>query len=195
MKSKIYVPIVVAIAVIAAGASYASPYWTVYEMKSAIDARDAAAFSAYVDFPSVRESMKGQVLGKFQEKMANARNGSNGFAAFGAMLGMGIVNQVIDTMVTPDGVMAIMSSGTAAPDKREPAALPSSPASPETTSPSGSSEASQDAKAKYDIGYQSWSTVIASARNGDSSAVRLVFKREGIWSWKLSGIDFSELHL
>ncbi len=188
-----YVPIAVAIAVIAAGASYASPYWTVYEMKSAIDARDAEAFSPYVDFPSVRESLKGQILGKFQEKMAKAQSGSNGFAAFGAMLGMGIVNQVIDTMVTPDGVMAIMSSGTASTDKREAPSpsVSSAPATPEAASPGSRT----DANAKYDIGYQNWSTVIASARNGDSSSVRLVFKREGIWSWKLSGIDFSDHHL
>jgi hypothetical protein len=44
------------------GFYFGSPYWTFYRLRSAIGAQDADALRRYVDFPALRESLKGQFL-------------------------------------------------------------------------------------------------------------------------------------
>jgi Protein of unknown function (DUF2939) len=47
--------ILIGLAVVALVAtSYASPYWTLREMRNAIAEKDADAFSSHVDFPALR---------------------------------------------------------------------------------------------------------------------------------------------
>ena len=41
-----------------AAATWASPHWQLYRMYAAVEARDAAAVAAYVDFPKLRASVK-----------------------------------------------------------------------------------------------------------------------------------------
>ncbi|MEK6363895.1 MAG: hypothetical protein V4765_31570 [Burkholderia cenocepacia] len=50
-------------------------------------------------------------------------------------------------------------------------------------------QANSTPKVDYSVRYKNWSTVTATARKGTEDQVTLVFKRDGLWSWKLSGID------
>lgn len=184
---------------IAAGiaSSYASPYITMYQMRSAMADKDADSFSSHVDFPSLRESLRGQFLTMVQSKLANSPDmKGNSFAGLGMMVAMGFANQLIDTMVTPAGVMTMMAQGTAKP--AHPADVPAAPASsaaPTEATPAGSDvgatpdQANSTPKVDYSVRYKNWSTVTATARKGTDDQVTLVFKRDGLWSWKLSGID------
>lgn len=159
--------------------SYASPYLTMHQMRTAMLDQDADAFSSHVDFPAVRESVRAQFMMMIQNKLANSPEmKDSAFSAVGMMLGMGIVNQMIDTMVTPAGVMTMMAQAgpkTAAP-ATTPAALESDNAKPAQ-------------KVDYSISYKDWSTVSASAKKGAADPVVFVFKRDGLWSWKLSGVN------
>ncbi|MCA3782911.1 MAG: DUF2939 domain-containing protein [Burkholderia sp.] len=184
---------------IAAGvaSSYASPFITMYQMRSAMTDKDADSFSSHVDFPSLRESLRGQFLTMVQSKLANSPDmKDNSFAGLGTMVAMGFANQLIDTMVTPAGVMTMMAQGAAKP--AHPADAPVAPASsaaPTEATPAGSDsgaaphEANTAPKVDYSVRYKNWSTVTATARKGTNDQVTLVFKRDGLWSWKLSGID------
>ena len=40
----------------------AAPYITVYQMKSAAESRDGEALSEHIEFPSVRQSLKDQMI-------------------------------------------------------------------------------------------------------------------------------------
>ncbi|WP_423379137.1 DUF2939 domain-containing protein [Burkholderia sp. LMG 32019] len=101
--------VVVAVAVIAAiGYAYASPYVALGRLKSAIDARDAQAISEYVDFPSLRISLKQQVTEELMRRI-DAVKKNNPFAVIGALIGSALIGPLVDAYSTPEGVAALMS--------------------------------------------------------------------------------------
>ncbi|RXV73754.1 DUF2939 domain-containing protein [Burkholderia stabilis] len=100
---------VLAVAVIAAiGYAYASPYVALGRLKSAIDARDAQAISEYVDFPSLRISLKQQVTEELMRRI-DAVKKNNPFAVIGALIGSALIGPLVDAYATPEGVAALMS--------------------------------------------------------------------------------------
>ncbi|NTY37417.1 DUF2939 domain-containing protein [Burkholderia diffusa] len=101
--------VVLAIAVVAAiGYAYASPYVALGRLKSAIDARDAPAISEYVDFPSLRISLKQQVTEELMRRI-DAVKKDNPFAVIGALIGSALIGPLVDAYATPEGVAALMS--------------------------------------------------------------------------------------
>lgn len=175
--------IIAAVGILAVGAvtSYCSPYWTMHEMRSAIVDNDADGFSSHVDFPALRENLRAQMLTMMQRKMGNDPDlKGNGFAALGMVMVMGIMNQMIDTMVTPAGVMTMVSQGKAKPP------TPDDMQSAGTNQPQTSSGAEPK---NYSVRYKDWSTVIATTNEGSAEPIAFVFKRDGLWSWKLAGIN------
>ncbi|EDT40629.1 hypothetical protein BamMEX5DRAFT_3589 [Burkholderia ambifaria MEX-5] len=101
--------VVLAVAVlVAVGYAYASPYVTLGRLKSAIDARDAQAVSEYVDFPSLRISLKQQVTEELMRRI-DAVKKDNPFAVIGALIGSALIGPLVDAYATPEGVAALMS--------------------------------------------------------------------------------------
>ncbi|MBN3748010.1 DUF2939 domain-containing protein [Burkholderia sp. Se-20373] len=101
--------VVLAVAIVAAiGYAYASPYVALGRLKSAIDARDAQAISEYVDFPSLRISLKQQVTEELMRRI-DAVKKNNPFAVLGALIGSALIGPLVDAYATPEGVAALMS--------------------------------------------------------------------------------------
>lgn len=88
---------------------YASPYIALYSIKNAAEQKDADKLSGYIDFPSVKQSIKDQVKVAMVEEIA-ASDEQDGFEALGTMLAAAMVDPIIDGVVTPDGV-ALMLQG------------------------------------------------------------------------------------
>jgi hypothetical protein len=165
---------------IAAGLVYASPYWTVHQMRQAIIEKNAAKFSEHVDFPVLRENLKAQFMLNVTEKMDTPEMKDNPFATFGKMMAVGLVNQMVETMVTPNGVMVMLESAKAKPEM----------ASGTSSASEGVSTAGNEKKpVEYTLSYQDWSTVKAHPKTADASEGTFIFKRDGLLSWKLSAID------
>jgi hypothetical protein len=89
----------------AGGWAWGSPYWTVWQLRKAADARDVAAISARVDYPAVRESLKAQLRSRLV-------NGA-GLDALSAVLARRFAEPVIDAAVTPEGMQAIFATAAA----------------------------------------------------------------------------------
>lgn len=178
-----------AVAVIAIGAvtSYASPYWAIYQMRSAIEQRDPEKFSQYVDYPALRENLKAQLLPSLQGPMQSPQLKDNPFAGLGQMIGLAMVNTLVDTMVSPAGVMALMAGEkpAAQPPARQPPTSAPAPESPRK-------EAARDAL-KYDVSYRSWNLVQATATKDNGDAIVADLRRDGLWSWKWVGIRIPDL--
>lgn len=106
--------VVVMVMAFVGGYWYYSPYLVMKSLRDAAQRKDADAFNERVDYPKVREGLKGQIAAMMAEEAASS---NDGFAAFGAMLGMFLANQMVDALVRPESVMRAMQSGEMRPDQ------------------------------------------------------------------------------
>ena len=90
---------------------YWSPFLAIREMQFAAKANDADAFNSHVDYPRLRESVKGQFSALMAEQIGKSTDSKNPFAALGTMLGLAMVDKFVDAMVRPEVVMRGMQSG------------------------------------------------------------------------------------
>lgn len=151
---------------------YASPYLAMKSMQAAAEAKDADAFNDYVDYPRLRESIKGQLAAMVTEKLGASDNGAQ---SFGAALGMAMLGPMVDAFVRPEVVMKAMQEG-----KMQPKA---------GAGGDGSSQANLE-PVKWDIQRKGVNKVIAY---GGSEAVAskkpgFVFERVGFASWRLTEV-------
>lgn len=183
MNKKILVSSGVVIAVLFAIGVYFSPHITLYQMKKAIDENDAEAFSEHVDFPALRENFKGHLLAEMGKQMNSSEMQDNPFAAFGQALAMSLINPLIDTLISPAGVQAMMEQGTT-----KPAEIPQSgkPAMPDPTPPT---EENKEKRPEYDVSYTKWDKVMVKNEDASTDQGTFVFTRHGLWNWKLSAIE------
>jgi hypothetical protein len=123
MKSKTVAYGVIGLAVAVAAYWYWSPYLTVRQMRSAAIAGDADTFNDHVDYVRLRESLKGQLSAALAQRMGEQPASDNEFAkagsALGAMLGMAMVDRMVEAFVRPEIVMRAMQEGRMAPKKQD----------------------------------------------------------------------------
>jgi hypothetical protein len=158
---------------LALGTSAASPWWTLHRLQSAVARRDAEAVSAQVDFPALRASVKGQLLAAMGRNGGESK-GDNPFAAIGSAFALALVNPLVDAVVSPAGVSAMVEHGRIEIAKPERA--------PEAADP----EPVHDTP-RYRLAYRGLNRFAVTAQDGGS----FVFRRAGPWSWKLAGIEMA----
>jgi hypothetical protein len=176
MKNKLVIGGAI-IALLLAGASYVSPHWTLYQMRIAIEKRDVDAFSEHVDFPALHESFRGQMMAAFNQKMGGDKADGNPFAAMGQALATALASPVIDAMVTPAGVIAMMNSGIPKPIQAIVTTAMKLPSSEPTTMP------------QMRVSYRGWGKLMVQPADSHEGAGSFVFKRQGLWSWRLSAVE------
>ena len=156
---------------------YASPYIALYNIKNAAEQKDADKLSGYIDFPSVKQSIKDQVKAAMAEELA-ASDEQDGFEALGTMLAAAMIDPLVDGLVTPDGV-ALMLQG-------------------QKLDFDSSNDSSED-KAKinnedidYKAGYLSFNRFKVQIIDADDSdeSLDVIMHRDGL-SWKVTRISFS----
>ena len=177
MQKKWIAAAVAVLAIVSVGWYFGSPYWTLKQMRDAAVARDAETVAEYVDFEGVRSSLKEQLNAKMAAEMARQRgqNADNPFGAMGAMLAGGIVNQLVDAVVTKEGVRQMMIAGRPLnPDTRQSAREDSKPAD-WTITRNGFSQFTLTVKPESDQPVD------------PKHIVHLVFERDGL-SWRLHEI-------
>ena len=157
---------------VAAATSFASPWWSLHRLRDAVARHDADAVSAQVDFPALRASVKDQLQASIGRDVASA-DGGNPFAEIGRKFAMAVANPLIDAAVSPEGVAAMVEHGKISIAKPAPA------------SDAPGTEPPQE-KPRYAVHYRGWDRFAVTARDGGS----FIFRRAGLWSWKLAGVDF-----
>ena len=174
---KKFLPWLVGLFVIFAIYLYASPYLVLNSIKNAAQQGDADKLSGYIDFPSVKQSMKDQVKAAMVEELA-ASDEQDGFEALGTMLAAAMIDPLIDGLVTPDGV-ALMLQGQKLDfdlnnDKPE-------------DKPKAKNE-DIDYKAGY-LSFNGFKVQIIDANDPDES-LDVIMHRDWL-SWKVTRINFS----
>jgi len=174
---KKFLPWLVGLLVIFAIYLYASPYIALYNIKNAAEQKDADKLSGYIDFPSVKQSIKDQVKAAMVEELA-ASDKQDGFEALGTMLAAAMIDPIIDGLVTPDGVALMLQGQKLVFDLNN-------------DTPEGVPEAKND-DIDYKAGYLSFNRFkveIIDANDPDES-LDVIMHRDGL-SWKVTRISFS----
>jgi hypothetical protein len=169
-KSKARFAVVAAAAlIIAAGATwyFASPPWTLHQMKAAADANDPNALNTYIDYPALRENLRAEIMGQLRAK---TKKDKSGFGGLGRAIATAAIGPMIDGFVSPAAIRAALMA------KRDQA---------------HSALATQAALALHVpddplIVRRGLSKFLVATKQQPTSG--LVFKRHGLW-WKLSGVE------
>lgn len=179
-RNKFVVPAIIA-AVVFCILYFVSPYWSLYQMRRAVENNDGVYVSDHVDFPQLRESLKAT----FKTQMAKevAKKDTDGMEAFGAALGAMMIGPMVDALVTPEGLLAMMQ-GKSLDEIEEPSKRPG-----EAKPPAAKGEKMNVAKMGYEK-LNRFVVKVADTEQGkaDKDSLTLVFLRSGLLSWKLAGI-------
>ncbi len=140
-------------------------------MKSAAEARDAAKFSSYVNFPALKDSLKASFNAKMVLEVQKKKDG-NPFAALGVAMAAALINPMIDALVTPESLAMMMKGEKPGPGRN-------------TTAPPQSEPNTETA-----MSYESFDRFIVTIKKKEEAGepIGFVFKRDGLFSWKLSAI-------
>lgn len=178
----------VLVAVVVASYWYWSPFLAMNQMAQAAEEKDADSFNSFVDYPRLRESLKGQFQARMGASFA-AQSEENPFAGLGAMLGMAMVNQMLDAMVRPEFVMRAMQEGKVRLERDR--AYEDTQSAPSTANGGGPSEAERkELKLVHDRkGVDKVVSYIVDPNRPSaplSERVSFVFERSGFATWKMT---------
>ncbi|WP_019672672.1 DUF2939 domain-containing protein [Psychrobacter lutiphocae] len=155
---------------------YASPYLVLRNIKNAAVEGNADVLSDYIDFPSVKQSLKDQINAQIMEDVA--KEDTDGFEALGAMMASAMIDSIVDKIVTPDG-LALMVQGKK-PLFDESDAETSASDSPDTAD----NRPNIDYKTSY-VNYKTFKVTLLNENGSDP--VDIIMRRDGL-SWKVTRI-------
>ena len=177
--------LLIAVAAATGGYWYYSPMLSMKSMQSALEQRDADAFNQHVDYERLRESFKGQMSAMMAEQMGSS--GTSGAGALGAMLGLAMVNQMVDAFIRPEVVMRLMQSGEMDSAGRDGRPKQSSGSSGPSGS-KGTPDSGDDIR--WEVERKGFNRVIAyrmeSGETDTTRALGVVFERYGFSQWKVT---------
>lgn len=172
-RSKIIIAAAVVLLIAGAGWYFASPAYSMSQLRDAAVEGDEAALEEQIDFPKVRESLKKQMRALLAAAIAKPENQENGFAQMGAMLGMAMIDPMIEGFVTPESMAAMIKQG-----KMQRAQAPAE----------APAEEPQDELADWTIERDGLSRFTATPEVPTGEAApTMVFERDGL-GWDLVGI-------
>lgn len=152
-----------------------TPHLTANAMRTAAQERDSAKLSGYVDFPALKESLKGSFNAKLAAGVATDAD-NNAFAALGAAMAAALINPMIDALVTPESLAMVMQGEK-----------------PDASAVDGGTPDDREPDADISMAYESFDTFVVTVtkRGEEQEPVGLVLRRDGVFSWKLSAIRMS----
>lgn len=169
--------------VLLAGAAVvgAAPYYTAHQLRQAVQVGDANSLAQHVDFPKVREGFKTQLSDSLLRHVPDSAK-SSAWASVGAAVANAAADQALGALVTPDGVMSLLSG-------RLPVALPSWGA--ENPPPTAPVPPPQDPQPKAQAKYLSWDQFQVRVPVGERW-VRVLLSREGVLTWRVTQVSLPE---
>jgi Protein of unknown function (DUF2939) len=176
----------IAIVLLFIGGYYGSPYWALHQMQAAGRAGEGDRLATYVDFPAVRESLKSQMQAMMVTRLQGDSMKDNPFAALGMALAGGMVNTLVEGMVTPESLANMVSSGKVEADK----GTASAPAAGDTTSGKQTAQ-----RPRVERRYEGMDVFHVEMHDPDTDKLMLtlVLNREGWFGWKLKSVRMPAL--
>ena len=171
MRRRVYVATALVVLVVGIAVYLGSPFLAVEQLKDALQSGDRDRLEQVADFPAMRESLKSQVTAAMLANFKNDAGSDSGFGAGLALLfGPALVDRIIDSTVTPEGLSVLIEHGRMA--------------SPTETTTAPSDKPLSGAR----LGYRSDLDTFAVGMDQPDTPV-LILKRHGFASWKVARID------
>jgi len=150
---------------------YFTPYVAINKLQKAARQGDEQAMAELVDFPALRESVKGNVRGVVEHSVGRSHNP---LGVLGGILAGAVAGPVVDAVVTPQGIAAL-TEGERPGQHR------------------GGSDGDDRLRVKnvkVKRGYEGFDLFVVHFVSKDDGKERmaLLMRREGITHWRLSGI-------
>ncbi len=161
---------------------YFAPHLTVRSMRLAAERGDAEALSAHIDFPALRESVKRQLADAMDVRIGSGES-AGAFGELGASLATAIADPMIDAMLTPQAFSLLFSGRRLALNGLASAGIRDADARSSGNLPQWNAA----------MDYQDFSTFTVELQPDDDAipASTLIFKRDRLLLWKLSGIEMA----
>lgn len=178
------VVLAIAIVLIAALLYAASPFLTLYQLRGAIEAKDSERLRQVIDFPAVRASVKEGVASLTSAALEPNDAKTTPLSSVGTFLAGALASPLIDVLVTPRGIVAMLKTGVAGAPAPAPASSPAA---------DGGQAANASASApNTSMGYTALDRFVLHVWPSDSvrpeDGIGFTFCRGG-FSWKMCRID------
>ena len=174
---------VAALAVVAFLVAYfATPILTVNALVSAAKAGDEAALERLVDFPAFRDSLKEELTTRLMaEANADPDVRNSGLGGLGMLIAPMLVGGAVDALVNAPTI-ADMVRTAQEPDPAD-AIKASTP-----------QDRTEDRDIRQSYAYRDLNTFVLGLTDPDrpDQTLKLLLKRQGLFGWKLSGVDLPE---
>jgi len=177
--NKTIIGIVAAISIALFGGWYAfSPAYALSQLRDAAIEGDQAELEERVDFDAVRTSMKEQMKAQVAVELMKEQD-ENPLAAMGGMMAMGVMDTMIDSMVTPEMIVGIVKEGSLAQESM-------------ANDNDDEAQSSEESNVDWDIerdGLSSFTVHITNKGEPDARMPSIMFDRDGL-GWRLVDIRF-----
>lgn len=164
----------------------ASPWIAADRLAKALKSGDPAAIDRMVDFPSMRESLSSQLTAKLNAEMRDdPETADNPFAGLVTLIAPTIVNQLVNVIVTPEGIAKLSREAMKAEAAEDAAdrGKRKRKAKDEVEDP------------KPTLAYTGLNTFTATYAVEGKGAMVWTLGREKLFFWKLKKIEVSEVVL
>ena len=160
----------------------AGPYMTIRAIQQAVQAQDAGELAEQVDFPALRASLKAQMVDALI-RQAGPEVQTNAFGAIALTMATGVVNGLVDGMVNPAGLSAVMQGQRLWKHSKESFERPPLDAQGEPLPAAVPKKPLEDAKLRY----ESTARFTATILDDQGKPVVFVLRRDGL-RWRLADI-------
>ena len=172
------------------GAYYAaSPWLTVNKLKQAFEKKDTRQIGKIVDFPELREDFKEVAKATVMKNAAKELEG-NPFAALGMMMANALIDPLIDSVISPAGLQALLSTGEMSVQPSDVLNENNSWSSKESTTEEF--KPSPDLSVKMNYTDLNEFKIELSNKKVITEPISLFMEREGFADWKVTGIDIPQ---
>ena len=172
------------------GAYYAaSPWLTVNKLKEAFAKKDTRQIEKIVDFPELREDFKEVAKATVMTNAAKELEG-NPFAALGMMIANALIDPLIDSVISPAGLQALLSTGEMSVQPSDVLNENNSWSSKESTTEEF--KPSPDLSVKMNYTDLNEFKIELSNKKVIAEPISLFMEREGFADWKVTGIDIPQ---
>ena len=172
------------------GAYYAaSPWLTVNKLRQAFEKKDTRQIEKIIDFPELREDFKEVAKATVMKNAAKELEG-NPFAALGMMMANALIDPLIDSVISPAGLQALLSTGAMSVQPSDVLNENNSWSSKESTTEEF--KPSPDLSVKMNYTDLNEFKIELSNKKVIAEPISLFMEREGFADWKVTGIDIPQ---